>query len=165
MRVSGEEIARVMREGIASMRPLFLKVPSTDIEWVADWAMLKCLQKYEGRNGAALSTMYHTCLHNELVNFVESRWNRHIVLSEGLLLMEPTNGDYAPDRLAQRKDIEKEVEMLPARGKEVVERIYGLGGYLPQPFRQISADLGVSIGTITNIHRRSLESLKRQLAA
>ena len=69
-----------------------------------------------------------------------------------------------PDEIVEEAKTEKYVEdlldLLPPREREVVVRIYGIGDRLPQSYAEISQDLGVTVGVVSQLRFRAGRRLR-----
>ena len=140
--------------------------------------LIKGIDTYEINKSVKLTTYCARCIQNEILMYYRSnnKNNKNISINESigfdkegneitiLDILKSPKPDFAMDLQTKEniKLLNKYIEVLNNREKDIIRRRYGLGGVIEQTQKSIAKEMKISRSYVSRIEKRALIKMLRE---
>lgn len=149
-----------------------------DLISIGTIGLIKGVDSYSKEKGVRITTYVARCIENEVLMFFRSnnKYSKDVSLNDyvgydkdgneiEILDVLKVDNDDTLEKIELQNNIELVKEYLSVLSKrelEIINRRYGLGGYLSQTQKVIAKELGISRSYVSRIEKRALTKILRE---
>ncbi len=154
-------------------------IPIDDLTSIGTMGLIKAVNSFMPSKNIKFATYASRCVENEILMYLRKQSNRNIDISMDEALSTDTDGNELnlidvlhtqDNEISKNIEIEsdkmmiqKSLECLNDREKEIMLLRFGLNGYEEKTQKEVADEIGISQSYISRLEKKILKKLKREL--